>query len=154
MSVVQTSMSSSPSGTLSSSVAFFRQPAIFYSAAIIGVVVLLSLLSKWTETSQQYSKPFVRKLKYLIEQATRWNSMAQQDTNPILQLMHCSYALAYAQVARSVVSEKDIADLTGIDIQELIYYLGECESYATKNIGQQCPKIKIDGVYSLGSGWT
>ena len=132
----------------------FRQPAVFYSIVIIGVVVIITLLSKWSETSHQYSKPFVRKLKYLIEQATRWNAMAQQDTNPILQLMHCSYALVYAQVARSVVSEKEIADLTGIDIQELIYYLGECESYATKNVGQQCPKIKIDGVYSLGSGWT
>ena len=152
--MVQTSMSSSSSGIFSSSKAFLRQPVIFYSIAIIGIVVGISLLAKWTETSQQYSKPFVRKLKYLIEQATRWNGMAQQDTNPILQLMHCSYALVYAQVARSVVSEKDISDLTGIDIQELIYYLGECESYATKNIGQQCPKIKIDGVYSLGSGWT
>jgi hypothetical protein len=134
--------------------AFYRQPAFFYFIVIIGVVVFIGLLSKWSETSQQYSKPFTRKLKYLIEQATRWNGMAQQDTNPILQLMHCSYALVYAQVARSVVSEKEIADLTGIDIQELIYYLGECESYATKNVGQQCPKIKIDGVYSLGSGWT
>jgi hypothetical protein len=150
--MVQTAMSSA-SGPSPSSVAFLRQPVVWCSLVVIGIVVVLSLLSKWTETSQQYSKPFVRKLKYLIEQATRWNGMAQQDTNPILQLMHCSYALVYAQVARSVVSEKDIADLTGIDIQELIYYLGECESYATKNIGQQCPKIKIDGVYSLGSGW-
>ena len=131
-----------------------NNPNMYYFIIVTGCVILLCLLSKWNETSRQYSKPFQRKVKYLIEQATRWNGMAQQDTNPILQLMHCSYALTYAQIARSVTSEKDISDITGIDIQELIYYLGECESYATKNIGQQCPKIKLDGVYSLGSGWT
>jgi hypothetical protein len=133
---------------------WWKQTSFYYTLIVIGVVVGIGLLSKWSESDNQYSKPFIRKLKYLIEQSTRWNSMAQQDTNPVLQLMHCSYALAYAQVARSVTTDKDIENITGIDINELIYYLGECEAYAIKNMGQQCPKVKIDGVYSLGSGWT
>ena len=135
-------------------VKWWKQPSFFYTVMVLGIVVGIGLLSKWSESDNHYSKPFLRKLKYLIEQSTRWNAMAQQDTNPILQLIHCNYALAYAQVARSVTSDKDIENITGIDIHELIYYLGECESYTIKNLGQQCPKIKVDGVYSLGSGWT
>lgn len=135
-------------------VVWWKQPSFFYAGLVVGAVVLIGLLSKWSETDKHYSKPFIRKLKYLIEQSTRWNAMAQQDTNPILQLIHCNYALSYAQIARSVSSDRDIENITGIDINELIYYLGECESYTIKNLGQQCPKIKVEGVYSLGSGWT
>jgi len=133
---------------------WWRQPALVYTVLVLGVVVAVGFLSKWSDTGHHYSKPFVRKLKYLIEQSTRWNAMAQQDTNPILQMIHCNYALAYAQVARSVTSDRDIENVAGIDINELIYYLGECEAYAIKNLGQQCPTIKVEGVYSLGSGWT
>lgn len=133
---------------------WWKQPPVLYTTLVVGVVVGIGLLSKWSESDKHYSKPFIRKLKHLIEQSTRWNAMAQQDTNPVLQLIHCNYALAYAQVARSVTSDKDIENITGIDINELIYYLGECESYTIKNIGQQCPNIKVEGVYSLGSGWT
>lgn len=89
----------------------------------------------------------------MIEQSTRFSSMAQQDTSPTLQMIHCCYALAYAQIARNITSDRDIENITGIDINELIYYLQECESFAIKNVGQQCPAMKVDGVYSLGSGW-
>lgn len=132
---------------------WLKQPCVFYAGIIIILIVTISLLSKWSE-NKCYSKPFLKKVKSLIEQATRWNAMAQQDSNPILQLIHCSYALSYTQMTRNIVSDQDIENITGIDINELIYYLEECQSYAIKNMGQQCPKIKIDGVYSLGSGWT
>ena len=132
---------------------WWKQKVVMYTGIVIGVVVVLGLLSKWSESSRQYSKAFIRKVKTVIEQSTRWNSLAQQDTNAVVQLIHCNYALSYAQVARSLVPESDIEAITGIDIHELVYYLEECQSYAVKNIGTLCPKIKIDGVYSAGSGW-
>jgi hypothetical protein len=139
--------------TTSATKPFWKQSFFQNSIIIIALVVFIGILSKWSENSKQYSKPFLRKVRSLIEQSTRWNAMAQQDTNPILQLIHCSYALSYAQMARNIVSDNDVETITGIDIHELIYYLEECQSYTIKNLGQQCPKIKIDGVYSVGSGW-
>lgn len=131
----------------------FKQPAFHYTMIIIGIVIVLAVLSKWSD-STSYSKPFLKKIKALIEQATRYNSMAQQDTAPLVQLMHCNYAMSYANVARLIASDTDIENITGIDIHELINYLSECQAYCVKNIGQQCPKIKIEGVYSIGSGWS
>lgn len=132
---------------------WYKGKAFTYAWIVILIVIGISLLSKWSENTKQYSKPFIRKVKSLIEQATRWNSMAQQDTNAVVQLIHCNYALSYAQIARSLVSDSDIETITGIDIHELIYYLEECQSYAVKNIGTNCPAIKIEGVFSAGSGW-
>lgn len=133
--------------------AWYSQSSVWYAAGVIGVVVLLSMLSKWSESDNQYSDTFIKRVKMLIEQATRWNSTAQQDTNPIVRLIHCGYALVYAQIARSLVSDRDIETITGIDIHELLYYFEECQSYAIKDLGTKCPSVKIDGVYSAGSGW-
>ena len=132
---------------------WYKSKAFTFAWIVVAVVVGLGLLSKWSENTKQYSKPFMRKVNMLIEQATRWNSMAQQDTNAVVQLIHCNYALSYAQIARSLVSDSDIETITGIDIHELIYYLEECQSFAVKNIGTNCPAIKIEGVFSAGSGW-
>lgn len=126
---------------------------LLYISIIIGGVILLALLSKWSENPNQYAKPFLKKVKMLVEQATRWNSLAQQDTNPIIQLIHCNYALSYAQVARNLVDNKDIESITGLDIGELCYYMEDCQAYAIQNIGNLAPNIKIEGVYSAGSGW-
>ena len=133
---------------------WWKQSACINALIVIGIVIAIALLSKWSESDKQYSKPMIKALKSLTSQATRWNAMAQQDTNPLLQLTHCNYALCYAQIARMLAPEKDIEHITGIDIHEMIFYLEECQSFALKNIGAQCPTIKIEGVYSIGSGWT
>lgn len=139
--------------TLNTSTNWYNKSFVWYAFLIVGGVLLISLLSRWSETDKQYSESFLKKVKMLIEQSTRWNSTAQQDSNPVVQLMHCNYALSYAQIARNLVPDKDIETITGIDIHELIYYLEECQSYAIKNIGDNCPTVKVEGVYSAGSSW-
>lgn len=138
----------------SASTQWWRQQSFYYAAIIVAIVIVLGVLSKWSEDSKSYSKPFMKKIKSLIEQATRWNSLASQDTNPLLQLTHCNYALCSAQTARNISSDRDVEAITGIDINELVNYFEECQSYCIKNLGQVCPNIKIEGVYSFASGWT
>lgn len=136
-----------------SSSPWWKQPGFIFACLVCLIIVALSLLSKWSESSSSASKPVLRRIKSVVAQCVRWNSMAQQDTNPLMQLVHCNYALANAQAARLLFSDRDIEQVTGLDIHELVNYLDECQAYAIKNIGQNCPNIKIDGVYTVGSGW-
>ncbi len=129
-------------------------PSALHAFVVIMVVVVVGGLSRWSESSHIYAKPFLRKVKSMVEQATRWHVMARQDTNPLLQLIHSNNALAYAHAVRSIASEQDIEKITGIDINELIYFLEECQSVTVKNVGQQCPNMRIDGSYAVASGWT
>jgi len=122
-----------------------------YALLVVVMMTLLTVAIKYFIQETSLNPHMIKKLKAIIEQATRWNAMAQQDTNPILQLIHCNYALCYALLARDLASDRDIAKLTGVDIHELIDYLKTCESYAIKNMGQQCPRVKVDGIYSVGS---
>lgn len=129
-------------------------PAMTYSLLVIGVVLLLALLSKWSENDRKYSSQVLQRIKSMIEHAARWNAMAQQDSNPVMQLIHCNYALAYAQATRVIASDRDIENITGIDVHELMEYLQQCQAFTVNNINQQCPQVKIDGVYSVGAGWS
>jgi hypothetical protein len=108
-------------------------------------------LSKFFETDSPYTQHLSNKIKQFMDQAIRYNAMAQQDTNPTLQLVHCVYALAHALVVRNLASERDIARITGSDIHDLIEHLQTCEAVAIKNVGQQCPNIKVDGVFALNT---
>lgn len=133
---------------------WFSHPGAKYATGVIGLVILSSLLNKWyQEDYHSIDSKSAKKIRSLVEQATRWNAMAQQDTNPILQLTHCNYALCCAQMVRSLASDKDVARITGIDINDLLEYLQTCESYAIRNMGQQCPRVKVEGISSVGSGW-
>jgi hypothetical protein len=131
---------------------WYSQPAFFYALIVIVLVVVLAALSKWSEGTS-FSRPLMKKIKSMIAQAVRFNSLAQQDTSPLMQLIHCNYALANAQMTRSLFSDQEIEQVTGIEIHELINYLDECQAFAVKNISNQCPKIQTDGVYSTASGW-
>ena len=134
-------------------IVWYKQPAFFYAVVVVVVLAILAFLSKWSESNSSFPRPLMKKIKSIIAHCVRWNSLAQQDTNPLMQLIHCNYALANAQMARSMFSDQEIEQVTGIEIHELINYLDECQAFAVKNVSNNCPKVKVDGVYSVGSGW-
>ena len=133
--------------------AWWKQSQVRVAASVCVIILGIALLSKWSESDRQYSSTFMRKVRLLIEQATQYNGLAQQDSNPTLQLIHCTMALNTAQIARALVPEKHIEQITGLSVNELIDYLEDCQAFAIKNVGRTCPSIKIEGVYSVGTGW-
>lgn len=132
----------------------FHNKGFYYGLGVAGLILLVALLSKWSQRKNQYHKTFIEKTQVLVEQATRWNSLAQQDTHPIIRLIHSNYALAYAQVTRNLISAEDIETITGIDINELCHYLEDCQAQALQKIGHQVPQLKIENsIFSAASGW-
>lgn len=123
--------------------------AIMFSAIVVGVVILLATLSKWSQNPRQYPRIFIKKIKSMVEQANRWNAMSRQDTQPLIQLIHCNYALCYVQIARSLANDIDIQSITGTDIGELHDYLEQCQNTAIQNIGIMAPTLKIDGGFLI-----
>jgi hypothetical protein len=84
----------------------------------------------------------------MIDQVSQLNTQAQQDSSPTLQLIHCTQALSIAQLARELVGDTDVEALTGVNMSELMAYLKTCQNYSMKNIGQLCPKIRVEGIYT------
>lgn len=129
---------------------------IYFRSALIvvGVVFLISILSKWTESSTpHYSNRFQKQIKGILEQASRWHVLSKQDSNPVLSVVHADYALAYANLLRQMVSEDDLSRLTDTNISEFVYLLEEDQKKAIQGISDQCPHVKPEGTYAINSGW-
>ena len=133
---------------------WLESPYIRIGLIILAVVVGLALLSKWTDnTKNTYPSKFLHQFRNLIEQATRYHTMAKQDRNPIVSLMHADYALAYAYVTRSLLSESEIQNIAKVNISHLISYLEQDQQHALKDLVEKCPALKPEGNYAISSGW-
>ena len=88
--------------------------AIITYAVILG----LALLSKWTErTSGAYSSSTSRSVARIMKNAQRWDAVSRQDNDHLTALMHSAYALAYAQVALTLLPEPEVERASGIDVK-------------------------------------
>ena len=85
--------------------------------SLFAVVVVISLLSCWCVT--RYPPYTLNKVNRLVQDGMRWGAVADQDTHPVLALIHSTYALSYINVARLLVSDQDIETITNMHAGEL-----------------------------------
>ena len=124
------------------------------SVGVVSLVLVLVILSKWTASGRPvYNKRFEKQLKSILEQASRWHVTSKQDSNPLISLIHADYAVANANLLRSLAPEEDIQKLTGTNITEFLYLLEEDQKKAVQSVADQCPSVKPEGTYAISSGW-
>jgi hypothetical protein len=124
------------------------------AVGVIVIMLAISVISKICETeNKRYSPKFVRHIRNLVRYAAQWSTVAKQDENALLALMHVNTALSYAYIARKLVPSKEIARIANINLDELIYVLEEEQMEAMQNINQQCPELQPEGVFAAYTGW-
>lgn len=123
-----------------------------YAGGVLAVIAIVALLSKTATTSLNGTNDATRKnIKNLVKQSQYWHTVAAQNTNPLLQLLHTSKALAYAKIARKLATEREVNKITGTDINELIYDLEIAESKGLQYLSQKFPELAVGT--ALASGW-
>ena len=121
---------------------------------VLVVVLLLALLSKWSGDSHRYPRHIVNKVKSLVQESVRWSVTSTQDSNGILSLMHSTYAIAYLNVARHLVPDKDIVRMVGIQPPELLHDIQEKQNAAIQMICKECPQLQpSSGKFTSQTGW-
>ena len=123
--------------------------------SILLAVLLLALLSKWTfDTGRTYPRYILRRIQTLIRDAVHWNTTSMQDTNPLLALVHSTYAMAYLNTARHLVSDTDIDRMMGIQARELMYELQQHHDKLIAQLGTTYPELKpATGTFGVHTGW-
>ena len=121
----------------------------------LGMVVFLALLSKWTfDSGRTYPRYIVRRIRSLIRDAIHWNATSIQDANPLLALVHATYALAYLNTARHMVSDTDIERVMGVQPRELMFELQQNQDRVMQQVAAKCPKLKPPtGTFGVHTGW-
>lgn len=132
---------------------WWKETHVWYALGGMCIVIVMIVLSKWSNANETNAVNVPAKVKKLIDQAKQYNQLAHQDSKLILKLIHCDYALCLAETARNLVSDQEIEKITGMNIQEIITYLQNCQSSCIRRINQEAPNMRFDGVLNVSAGW-
>ena len=125
------------------------------SVLVVVAVITLTLLSKWTNNRNNVFTPhFMTTIRTLVLQSTRWSTVASQDQNPVVALMHVNYAIGFLKATRRLASDADIQKITGSSVAELNYLMEDQQAELISSISEKCPDLGLQGVVALNAGWT
>ena len=116
--------------------------ALITATWVMGSIVAISAISKWGKNyTKRFSKQFVNKISALAKNAKFYYESAQQDTKPLLQLIHANFAVAYAQTARLLATDDEINAIARINMQELVFAAQKAQRKAISACKHACPKL-------------
>ena len=92
-------------------------------------------------------------MKQLVQEAARWSAVSEQDSNPLLRVMHATYAMAYVNAARCLADDGDLRRVTGVHVEELHATVQTAQQGSIQKIGSVCPEVVPEGAQVLYTGW-
>ena len=123
------------------------------ASCVLSAVVVVCCLSCWCVT--KYPPYTLAKVRSLIQDGIKWGTVADQDTNMLLSLVHSTYALSYINVARLMVSDNDIGNITNMHAGELHKELQEKQDQIMHRLYKKYPRLrpKGGGGIDMATGW-
>lgn len=130
------------------------QKAWIVTGCVILAILTLAILARITQSvNRTVSKQTIQSAEILLRGSSKWALTASQDKQPMLSLIHVSYALAYANALRELLNDREIQVATGIDMRDQVEAMETLQRKIIVKLGDQCPKIRPDGGFAIASGW-
>ena len=117
---------------------------------LIGFILLYiinQILSKcWiSNNTKKFHNELINKL---VRQTARWATAASQDDNPVIEVLHANYAAGYLWALKDIATNKDIENVTKIDMNKFQKNVVDIQDKANKKLVKLCPNfIKTDNIY-------
>jgi hypothetical protein len=89
----------------------------------------------------------------LIREAAQWSTIAQQDSNPMLAVIHASFGQAYLNVARRLHTDAEIEAVGSVKVEEFSATLHANQQQAVQKLLAMCPMSSPAGIAALQTGW-
>jgi len=124
------------------------------ACAVLGVVVLICVLAKVaTGVRNPVARETIAQSGVLLQGAERWAAEAQQDSNPVIALMHACYGKAFATALRRVLSDDQIQKAHSVSMVHFEQKLTAIEQKALANIRTAAPDLLPEGGAAVRTGW-
>ena len=108
-------------------------------------IILILLFTKNNKNSQLNNKNTI--IKTLIRQAARWSLAAEQDSSPMVAVLHANYGAGYLWALRDIATDDEIKAATGIDILQFRDKVTKVQDDATKKMVKVCPNYAPSNSY-------
>lgn len=121
----------------------------------VGIIVLNQRVYS-SDVRVSYPSDLTKHVSYLVGEASRWHTVAQQDTNPSVALMHSAYAVAYCNAARFLMDDAEIMRTVGVHMPELSMVTANTQQAAFQALTSSCAGIAPSDRegYSFYSGYS
>jgi len=117
-----------------------------------GMIIILILV--------RLTEPYISRMsstedisQSFMDQSMRWYATSMQDKQPGFALQHITYALAYLNAARHISTDTAIERRCGTDVQAFYTAVDTQHRATMRDLGKQCPKMKMRGSFVHNSGW-
>lgn len=108
---------------------------------IIGIIITIVTHYLIQYFYQPYCYDLNTIINILIRQAARWSTAANQDDNSIIAILHANYGASYLWAVKSIASDSQIVNATGINLQQFEKEIVTIQDNSTQKLVKHCPSI-------------
>lgn len=90
---------------------------------------------------QNKSRGMKKSIEKLVKQSARYAVTAQQDSSPVMAILHANYAVAYLYALKEIASDSHIHNSTGIDVKKFTEHIKNVQDMVTKKTSEKCPNF-------------
>ena len=83
------------------------------------------------------------RIQILARQAARWSVAAEQDTNPLIAVLHANYGAGYLWALRDIYSQNEIEEAMGKDftLERFMKEITRIQDTKSKQMLMICPEM-------------
>jgi hypothetical protein len=115
---------------------------MLYFISFISLVFLIFYLSNKSKTEDTLKINQV--IEVMVRSCSRWAVASLQDSSPLIAVLHANYAAGYLWALQDCFTDKQIYNVTGIDIIKFQKRITQVQDIATRGLVSVCPKYASD----------
>lgn len=81
------------------------------------------------------------KIRALVQKSAAFAVQAQQDTAPVQAIVHSSYASAYLDTLRTMSSEREIQQASGVNLKVFEDHINNVNNSVTQKVLEKVPEL-------------
>ena len=124
-------------------------PLLKSRAAVCAILCVLGILlfaysRRSDKRRRRASNASMQLASQLMTSAVQWIETSKQDQNPLLQWKHAQAAQIYLTAARSVVSDAQLEQVSGLRVSAFTNTVRDAMDVSSQTLVQRCSKMKRD----------
>ena len=106
---------------------------------LIFLLAFLWLCIVWP-THGQPNKRLSAVIQKLVKQSARWAVASENDTSPLIKVLHSNYAAGYLWAVTDIATSEEIKTATGVDVLVFTKKITDIQDKANKYVINDCPQ--------------
>ena len=116
---------------------------------ILGIIITFLIIETRNRCfiSDSATQLLYKNIQKLTRQVARWSVAAEQDTSPLVAVLHANYGVGYASALTDIATPEQIKSATNVDIYKLKSKVSGIQDKVTMHLSKICPGYAPKNTY-------